>query len=387
MAADAAPSKMPGSVNRSIPSLDGLRAFSILAVILGHSSWAMPAPIKESIFYRTIANGGNGVAVFFVLSGFLITNILLKEFDRTGEISLRRFYFRRSMRIFPAFYLYLAAIGILWAFKLIPQVPQSFLISGLYLRSVIPYTHGYFLQHTWSLSIEEIFYLFWPLLLVTLHSRGFLLRAAVGLMLAMPLVRLLLYFLWPDFKVHDYYTVYGWFDTMIAGCLLALINQKPRFVRWKRRYLTSWTAGLMTVTAFCLLPEIDRLLISPYKGFNSFLIAPTIRSLCIAGMMIYVVDHEDGLAGKLLNWKWVRRAGLISYSLYLWQQLFMSEQLHLLPYGYVFLLATAIGSYLLVEQPTLRLRSRLERNYSSAPKDTPPDSFKVKINKGFGTDL
>jgi peptidoglycan/LPS O-acetylase OafA/YrhL len=162
--------------------------------------------------------------------------------------------------------------------------------------------------------------------------------------------------------------VYGWLDTMMAGCLLALINQKPWFVGWKSRYLTPWTAGLMTVTAFYLLPELDRLLVSPYKGFTAFLVTPTVRALCIAGMMIYVVDHEHGMAGKLLNWKWVRRAGLISYSLYLWQQLFMSEQLHVLPYGYLFLLATGIASYLLVEQPALRLRSWLENQHTSTEK-------------------
>ena len=371
MAIDQAPLKSLTSERRGIPSLDGLRAFSILAVILGHSAWATSAHLTGNSLYRSFANGGSGVAVFFVLSGFLITNILLKEFDRTGDISLRRFYFRRSMRIFPAFYLYLAVIGILWAVHRIPEEPRSFAISGLYLWSLIPNAHGYFLQHSWSLSIEEVFYLFWPLLLVTLHSRGFLLRAALGLMLAMPLVRLLFYFLWPALRGYEYYMVYGWLDTMMAGCLLALINQKPWFVLGKRRYLTPWTVGPMTVTAFYLLPELDRLLVSPYKGFTAFLVTPTVRALCIAGMMIYVVDHEHGLAGKLLNWKWVRRAGLISYSLYLWQQIFMSEQLHVLPYGYLYLLAAAIASYLLVEQPALKLRSWLERRPPSAGRISP----------------
>ena len=371
MAIDQAPLKSLTSERRGIPSLDGLRAFSILAVILGHSAWATSAHLTGNSLYRSFANGGSGVAVFFVLSGFLITNILLKEFDRTGDISLRRFYFRRSMRIFPAFYLYLAVIGILWAVHRIPEEPRSFAISGLYLWSLIPNAHGYFLQHSWSLSIEEVFYLFWPLLLVTLHSRGFLLRAALGLMLAMPLVRLLFYFLWPALRGYEYYMVYGWLDTMMAGCLLALINQKPWFVHGKRRYLTPWTVGPMTVTAFYLLPELDRLLVSPYKGFTAFLVTPTVRALCIAGMMIYVVDHEHGLAGKLLNWKWVRRAGLISYSLYLWQQIFMSEQLHVLPYGYLYLLAAAIASYLLVEQPALKLRSWLERRPPSAGRISP----------------
>ena len=89
---------------RNIPSLDGLRAICILSVLFAHSAWLLPARISASSPFRYIVgNGMHGVAVFFVISGYLITTLLLRELDTYSEVSLRRFYFRRSLRIFPPF--------------------------------------------------------------------------------------------------------------------------------------------------------------------------------------------------------------------------------------------------------------------------------------------
>jgi peptidoglycan/LPS O-acetylase OafA/YrhL len=357
---------------RGIPSLDGLRAISILMVVLGHGSWALSARLTSNTFFSmAIANGGNGVAVFFVISGFLITNLLLKEFDKTGTVSLRHFYFRRSMRIFPAFYVYLVALGVLWFMHRIPEDAKSFVASATYLWSLYPNARGYFLQHSWSLSIEEIFYLLWPFLLVLLYRRGRLIGTAIGIILLMPLVRLGAYFAFPSLRGYQYYLVYDWLDTMMVGCVLALINQRLWFVRWKQRYLRWWVAGLMTLTAFYLLGEVWLLLQKPWQGFFAIVAAPSVRALCIAGMLIYVVDHADGWAGRLLNLSWVRAIGMVSYSLYLWQQLFLSEYLHLLPLGLLYLALAATASYWLVEQPMLKLRARIERSWKGrlAPRN------------------
>src|ERR1700761_6325834 len=100
MSADG-PLAVAVSDRRGIPSLDGLRAISVMMVVLGHSTWATSPILTSNRFYsEAISNGGNGVTVFFVISGFLITNLLLREFDRTGTVSLGHFYFRRTMRIF-----------------------------------------------------------------------------------------------------------------------------------------------------------------------------------------------------------------------------------------------------------------------------------------------
>ena len=146
------------------PSLDGLRAFSIVLVLIAHVSLQYPW------LRRFVEHVGNyGVRIFFVISGFLITGLLLKELTKTGRISLKSFYIRRTLRIFPAFYVYVLTVVILaWAGILI-------LLPGDLLHAVT-YTMNYhmvrswWLNHMWSLSVEEQFYLLWPTVLRHLWS-------------------------------------------------------------------------------------------------------------------------------------------------------------------------------------------------------------------------
>lgn len=347
--------------DRSIPSLDGLRALSVLTVVLAHSSWYIPEVVRDNGFYRFgIGNSRSGVTVFFVISGFLITNLLLRELDKTGGISLKHFYLRRSMRIFPAFYLYLLIIAGLWIFHVMPQDPRSFIAALTYTWCYYPQAQGYLLQHSWSLSIEEQFYLFWPALLVVLHAKDQIIRATVVLILVMPLVRLFFYFHYPSLRGYEYYLIYGWFDTMMVGCLLALINRRSYFVQWKRRYVNAWTASAMAAVAFYLNPAVNALLPKPYSGFYALVIYPVTTAVCISGTLLYVVENSETMVGRLLNLGWLRQIGILSYSLYLWQQILMSEHLHLLPYGYLYLLVAAALSFWLVEKPFLRLRAWIE---------------------------
>ena len=356
--------------SRSIPSLDGMRAIAVTMVIFGHSSWFFPVSIRaNSLFSDALGNGGNGVAIFFVLSGFLITDILLKEFEKTHTVSLKRFYFRRSLRIFPAFYFYLAVMGVLWALHRIPEQPRSFAISATYLWSCFPHPQGYFIQHTWSLSVEEIFYLFWPALLVLLHNRSRAVTAAATAVIAMPFVRILVYLSAPSMRGMEYYMVYGWLDTMMVGCLLALLSRRPTFQTWKNRLLNGWTVAGMAFFVFYANVRLKHWMHSPYRGFYDLGFSPFLSSLCIAGVLMYVMEHADSPVGRVLNLPIMRRIGVMSYSLYLWQQLFLSQELRLLPLGYVFLLLTATFSFYVIEQPCLRLRSAMEQRWKRRLND------------------
>jgi peptidoglycan/LPS O-acetylase OafA/YrhL len=361
-------SSAPPEKHRDIPSLDGLRALSILTVILAHSWWFIPPMLRNSSLYRfTIGNSRSGVTVFFIISGFLITNLLLREVDKTGRISLSRFYFRRSMRIFPAFYLYFMVIGILLAMHLLPPMDgKSLLASATYTWCYYPQAAGYFLQHSWSLSIEEQFYLFWPALLLLLHSRALIVRGSWALILLMPVIRLFCYFRFPSLRGYEYYLIYGWLDTMMVGCLLALLNRTDRFHQWKTRFLGWQTATGMVVVAFYLNPFLVATLPKPYTGFYALVIYPFTTAACIGGALLYVVEHPRSLVGRFLNLNWLRRIGVLSYGLYLWQQIFLSEHFHILPYGYLFLLLAALASFWLVEQPFLRLRTLIERRGSAS---------------------
>ena len=146
-----------------IASLDGLRAVAIGIVILSHTRSFLPPWIAKSGLFRYVVGGGlHGCPDIFVLSGYLITTLLLREYERTGTVSLRRFYARRSLRIFPPFYAYLRSARH-------PLDRRHTFGTLAYLscgrdvyRYDSPHPQGWQLLHTWSLSIEEQFYFLWP---------------------------------------------------------------------------------------------------------------------------------------------------------------------------------------------------------------------------------
>lgn len=351
---------------RSIPSLDGLRAFSILLVMVAHASWYWSQNVSTNLVFRSVVgNGRNGVAVFFVISGFLITTLLRREFEKTGTVSLKHFYFRRSIRIFPAFYVFLAVMAVLWAVNYIPEQWPSFLASLTYTYALDPHAQdgGYFIAHTWSLSIEELFYLFWPFAFLIWHRRDKAINSALFLILLMPLVRVGLYFAVPSQRGHENYMVQGWLDTMMVGCVIALLRGQAGWERLRRQYLNWWSATILAIVGFLVLPALQIYLPRSISGLYTLAIKPTVLAVCIGGLLVFLIESPDSIVGKLLNHPVIRHIGIISYSLYLWQQLFMSEKIGLLPYGFLFAFACAELSFWVVEQPSLRVRSRLERRF------------------------
>jgi peptidoglycan/LPS O-acetylase OafA/YrhL len=358
------PTALPEVVSgtRDIPSLDGLRAFSIIVVILSHSTWYFPAWIESWSPWRlVIGNGRKGVDVFFVISGFLITTLLMREIQKHGSVSLSRFYFRRTFRIFPPFYVFIAVMAILWVTGVVPEHLPSFLASATYTWTYYPFAHGYEIAHTWSLSVEEQFYLFWPLAFLFLHSNRKRVQLTVALIAVMPLVRLAVYFLLPSVRGFQHNMLQQWIDAMMVGCLLALVRNNPAWQQWHRRYLNGWTAACLFLLGFCAVPYLDERL--PHMAAQLFttMIGPTITALSVGGIVTWVVEKPESIAGRLLNWRPIVHIGIISYSLYLWQQIFVSHESKLLPWGWLCALAAAETSFWLVERPSLKLRNRLER--------------------------
>ena len=135
-----------------------------------------------------------GVSVFFVISGFLITSLLLKELDATGTIAIKRFYLRRAFRIFPPFYFYLAIVFVLAVVGLFPTPLRAFFFAATYTSDYYlgPGSGSGGLQHLWSLSVEEQFYLLWPAALLLLGKRRAI-YLAWFLILVSPLSRTVTY--------------------------------------------------------------------------------------------------------------------------------------------------------------------------------------------------
>ena len=329
-------------MSKRIPSLDGLRAVSIGCVLLGHLDGTRHCP---QVPYLLTHFANFGVRVFFVISGYLITHLLLKEHGKSGRINLGEFYRRRAFRILPPAYLYMGFIVLTgWhAFSRQNIVVAFAYITNYFIRST-PWPLG----HLWSLSVEEQFYLLWPFALAI----AFALRKKIALytVLAAPVLRVAFYVAgWRD--IGYYFPTVA--DAIATGCLLAIVW--PSLQRFDR-YLLSPAASAAPVLAcaIALLPELGG------PGLPNriyYTLGLTVMHLCIAICIYNAVCKQ----WRWLNIKPMVWIGSISYSLYLWQQPFLNrnDQIHwwaAFPQNIVLAFLFAAASYYLIEQPFLRLR-------------------------------
>jgi peptidoglycan/LPS O-acetylase OafA/YrhL len=226
---------------RYFPALDGVRALSIFGVILAHASGQL----------RSLFHGHQGVNAFFVLSGFLITTLLLREERDHGQVSLRKFYIRRSFRILPLYYLTLALYCfLLLGLQIMPGRVEFF-------RHALPYYAFYFPEyihlnqdgpfaHSWSLGVEEKFYALWPLLgFVLLRARSVRPLVLVGLIVSILLLPNSLD--WTKYVRH--------YVPIAVGCLVALLLHRREFYE-KLRPLGSRPGLFLALAIGALL--IDR---------------------------------------------------------------------------------------------------------------------------------
>jgi peptidoglycan/LPS O-acetylase OafA/YrhL len=346
-------------VPHRIPSLDGLRALAIILVLIGHCSatvpWDLPSPIGF-IF----GNGAMGVLIFFCISGFLITRLLINEKNRHGRISLVGFYIRRSFRILPAFLTFLSFIVALKIANFSTITTANLVSAGLFVTNYSPYSENWLVAHTWSLSIEEQFYLVWPLILVLFGMRRSL-WIGIGLIFAMPFVRVATYAFMPDWRAHIPVMMHTRIDALMFGCVAAIAYEEAWFQRLYNL--------LCTLKLHLILP-LFALLIAPFvrmrlRGAYDLPVGLSIDALAATLGMVWLIRNPHSSIGKWFNAKFICWIGVLSYSLYLWQQPFFSHDTigwpSKFPINIVFVFVAAVGSYYLVEQPFLRLRAKIWR--------------------------
>jgi peptidoglycan/LPS O-acetylase OafA/YrhL len=337
-----------------LPTLDGLRAISIMLVILGHLTGTRNFPHWLD-FFGLFANFG--VRVFFVISGFLITSLLLKELRKRGSISLKDFYIRRVLRIFPAFYVYLLVIAFL-ALGAIKLRHNDLLFAFTYTMN-FHFDHSWYVAHLWSLAVEEQFYLVWPALLAFL-SRELAFRAAAVTFLSCPLIRLGIWYLFPqgrDGIGHMFPTVA---DVLAIGCLLAGWREWLHQRTWYMNLLQRRPFLLITLLALMVNLSQDRPRIYIAVG-------ESIMNLCIAICIDRCMTYSSFRLGRVLEWKPLAFIGVLSYSLYIWQQPFLNRNspspLSAFPINILVVVFAALASYYMIEQPFLKLKSR----FNSSP--------------------
>ncbi len=317
-----------------IPTLDGMRALAIVLVLIGHSLAGLSSAWKLA----ALLIGDAGVTLFFVLSGYLITGRMLSDEQSAGRLHLARFYRNRALRIFPAFYTFLIGLAIFAKLGIAPMPdPITWLASAFYFRNIAG--SGWETGHLWTLALEEQFYLLWPLLFILFRRRRLLL---IGLLIGAFTLHRALWLQGHELMVGGAGS-YRWrpdlrLDTFLAGCAFALC--KPAWIKWPIPLFA--LAGVVYWSIF---------------GIGSIWTRPVDTPIAAALMAILVVGAAQLSSGplhKLLSSRPAVQLGALSYSLYLWQQLFLGRPLHW--WTFPAILSLSCASYWVVEQPFLRLK-------------------------------
>lgn len=339
------------SADRRIPSLDGLRALSIGLVIFSHLMGTRRFPLGATAFGNIGDFGYLGVKVFFVISGYLITSLLIKEHEKTGTISLLGFIKRRAWRIFPAFYVFIACMCLAWGLGWLAMQTGDVIAAVTYTMNYRA-DPAWALGHIWSLSVEEQFYLLWPFLVLTFGRRRIVAVSAVMIVLAIGFRAIAWYHFHSDELVEAAYPCV--MDSIAVGCLLAGLRTRLDGARGYQRFLRS--------PLFLIVPVAVAVFQYPSRPELQYLLGTTFENLGIALIVDRSVRIPDDPIGKLLNWSPLVWIGTLSYSLYLWQEPLLNHTLHSTIYTFPFNLLAAFGaaiaSYYLIEKPTLALRDR-----------------------------
>ena len=287
-------------------SLDGLRFFCILAVLWHHSPVLSAIEAPPALLTR----GFLGVDFFFVLSGFLITTLLLREAERDGRFSLRGFYWRRFLRIVPVYFFLVTAVSAYYLlvkgeWQYAPLVPFYYLFLANFLTASIP-----LLYPMWSLGVEEQYYLVWPLLLLVLPRRAVLPVLAGLIALNVAGIMGLLGVSGPVIGPLHFALPNATYAPILLGSALAVVLDRPRgyallFRVLGRRSAPLWMAALVVATAWAGPADL--------RGLPNLAIHLAMTA-CLASLVL----REDHRLRPLLTWPPIARVGEISYGIYLY---------------------------------------------------------------------
>jgi peptidoglycan/LPS O-acetylase OafA/YrhL len=340
------------------PGLEGLRGVAAALVLLYHlGPFIVPGEAEW-----LLRGGFLGVDIFFVLSGFLITSLLLRELDRHRRINKRRFYARRAVRLLPALALVLVA-HLLYTAVIGDSIRTELRIDVLAVPSLFNYYHVIWsvfpplsMSHLWTLSVEAQFYAVWPLLLPLLWRRVRRVGPAVGVLLASAAVIALVRYL--EYRSsHSWSLVYtrteARADTLLIGAALAVLCSRRSLPRHVVSIVTLVGAGALAT--FVVLAQAS----SPMLFEGGFTLVALATAAVVAGAL-----QPGSVTRRVLSWSPLRLVGRISYSLYLWHlpvYVWVHTEEGSLPtlarvvLALTVTIALSTASYLLVERPLLHM--------------------------------
>ena len=371
------------------PALHGLRVFAIVSVVQYHVTWILWGEQSFSLdrgFVDTSLSVFFGMDLFFILSGFLIGSILLRSLRDSGTQNLRRFYVRRIFRTFPSYYVVLTILAL--ALPLTAMQRAHLPYEYTYLTNFLPLHRPQVVMFWgWSLALEEQFYLAVPLLFFVLHrmrsgrSRIVLLGA---LWLAALAVRLAIFYSrakWNDFILYGavYFRTYTRFDTLVAGIVLAFVEQQhgAAIGRWLQDRFHRALLALPALGCLWLLLRPSMFGASNVQLVHMFAWGTVTSVMYFCALLLLL--HGDGVVQRVLSHPLFRRAATLGYGVYL-------VHIPLIDHGLVpaasalapqlsasllwplSLLAVLLASFAIgyamhvfVEKPSLRIRERLSR--------------------------
>jgi peptidoglycan/LPS O-acetylase OafA/YrhL len=350
-----------------LPTLDGWRAVSIILVLGSHCYYITGIPLKTATVFTWLFDGSLGVRFFFVISGFLITWLLLVEQREKGRISRRDFYIRRALRILPVYYAFLAVLLALQALGHFYMDGAAWMGCLTFTTNFVGINSTYWTSgHLWSLAQEEQFYLLWPTLFI-LSGAGRRV-STVACILAVPIL------LCPVIRVLAYLKVViplltsgkglSSCDSIAVGCASAIIFTALR--HRIRDFVSShgtlvWAVG----AALILIPyTLARLLLLAVVLVP---LGETFQAVGFAILLLHSVSDPRFPLYRALGWRWVSEIGILSYSIYIWQQIFCTKPSAFgmgpvwwmsFPGWIIPAFLTATASFYFLERPLFRLRAR-----------------------------
>ncbi len=367
---------------RHLRGLDGIRALAVAAVLVYH--------LGTTGSRQLLPGGFLGVDVFFVLSGFLITSLLLAEVEQTGTVSVRTFYVRRAKRLLPALYAVLIAVAAIGV-SLVPQQVDRLrgdVVAALAYGTnwwLIDQNSSYFgaggdraplLNHLWSLAVEEQFYVLWPLVVIAVVAmsprrhilpRKALLTVTIGLVVASTLLMAMLFDPFGD-PSRVYFGTDTRAATPLVGAALAIALQP-----WRRRLLVPRVRILaLDVAAVLALAGLGWAVLTAHDTAPALYRGGFLLVALVAGVLVSSVSHPLSRVATLLDNRVLRWLGVRSYGLYLWHwPVFV-----LIPGGGAAAAAAKVTvavvlaalSYRLVEQPVRRGSFARLRATSGGPR-------------------
>lgn len=299
--------------------LDGIRAYAAITVVLLHLQLFIHWYYDGSPLYSLIRHG---VEIFFVLSGYLITHLLLLEKKRYGDIDLKRFWARRFLRIFPLFYLFIFSVILVSLFLETETSLNQIFISAAYAYNFIPRSdYSTLLGHTSTLAIEEHFYIIWPPVLILMlkksASRGKILFFLISFFIVLEVFNNHLLF---QTELSSRYFVERWTPSaavyLLTGCIGAVLTHTDVWQRWN----SSLGLSIILITLFVCGFFVEFW----YSGHP--IILRDIRMIGILSGILWIVCNQNSIIVRILEWAPFSYLGKVSYGIYIWQGFYLATE-------------------------------------------------------------